>query len=190
MSPAQSRIEASGTLSCSRFGTMPDGYESNYLLSARWDELLSPSIMPPNLQLTPYRGEWWLMETTARKLIKVSNRHLVALGIWGFQVRGLAYHDAEAKRVDVSPGEAVALVREPSNKYDKNAIAAVVDGATVGYVNKQMAGRLSKVLDAGAPLVAISVVGTAAGMAPHRIQVLAAEPALIDYLITGEWTAG
>ncbi|MRX42343.1 HIRAN domain-containing protein [Agromyces kandeliae] len=163
--------------------TPRDEAQSRYLPSSRWDELLSPAVDPPRLRLVPYRGEWWLEETTTGQLVKVANRHLAALGIWTCAVRGVKYYGDAAKVASLSPGTPVQLVREPNNPHDANAIAVVADGLPVGHVNKQMAARMAHLLDAGDPLRAISVAGSAAGVEPDRVHVLAASPALLSHLL-------
>ncbi len=56
------------------------------------------------------------------------------------------------------------LVREPGNKYDKNAVAIHASGAgCVGYVNKQNAARLSKHLGVGEEYMAIFTSGCKRG---------------------------
>ncbi|MDF0514723.1 HIRAN domain-containing protein [Agromyces sp. H3Y2-19a] len=161
---------------------MPEGRESVYLSSNRWDELLAPSITPPNLRLVPYRGELWLSETTTGKLISVGNRHLARLGLWTFRVRGVPYRPEVAKAADLTLGTVVRLEREPDNEHDRNAIAVMSGVGKVGYVNKQMAARLAKLLDTGDRFKAIVVAGAPAGEESSRVQVIAADPALIAHL--------
>lgn len=47
----------------------------------------------------------------------------------------------------LNPGVTVTLVREPENKFDKNAIAVWVDGRRVGYVPKNQNVELAKYID-------------------------------------------
>ncbi|KAG2126297.1 SNF2 family N-terminal domain-containing protein [Suillus clintonianus] len=50
----------------------------------------------------------------------------------------------------VGPGEEVRLVREPQNKYDRNAIEVQnIGGTKVGHVPKQTAAKLAPLLDRG-----------------------------------------
>lgn len=48
----------------------------------------------------------------------------------------------------LEPGVAVTLVREPENKFDKNAIAVWVDGQRVGYIPKAQNVALAAHIDA------------------------------------------
>jgi hypothetical protein len=157
-------------------------YESNYLHSSRWDELLAPTDGLPNLQLSEYRGELWLMETTTSKLVKVGNRHLAQLGIWTATVRGVDHYQSAVKAADTSPGQSLQVVREPDNAYDRNAVGVHSGGQLIGYFNKQMASKLAKVMDSGMTLQAISLAGSTKGQGDSRIQILAAEPTLLRHI--------
>ncbi|MDQ0895792.1 HIRAN domain-containing protein [Agromyces ramosus] len=130
----------------------------------------------------PYRGELWLSETTTGKLIPVGNRHLARLGLWAFRVRGVQYRPEAAKAADLNLGKVVRLEREPNNEHDRNAIAVVGTAGKLGYVNKQMAARLAKLIDGGEQFKAIVVGGAPAGEQSSRVQVIAADPALIAHL--------
>jgi hypothetical protein len=71
-----------------------------------------------------------------------------------FDVVGEAATNADGrKRQDIlcdgEHGEPVALLREPQNPYDPNAIAVTVDGDTVGYIARDDAAVLAPLLDAG-----------------------------------------
>ena len=62
-----------------------------------------------------------------------------------FSVVGLGFHSSTA-----AVGQRVELVREPSNKHDKNAIKVVgQDGKQAGYIARDEAAALSTILDAG-----------------------------------------
>ena len=62
-----------------------------------------------------------------------------------FSVVGLEFHSSTT-----AVGQRVELVREPSNKHDKNAIKVVgQDGKQAGYIARDEAVALSTVLDAG-----------------------------------------
>ena len=156
--------------------------ESDYLHSSRWDELLAPTERFPNLRLSEYRGELWLMETTTSQLVKVGNRHLAHLGIWTAAVRGISFYETAVLLSDTSPGQPLELVREPDNAHDKNAIRVHSGGKLIGYVNKQMASRLARRMDSGLELDAISLAGSRRGRDVSRIQVLGAEPHLLRHL--------
>jgi hypothetical protein len=162
----------------------PAEYESIYLHSSRWDELLAPTAGHPNLRLSEHKGELWLMETTTSKLVTVGNRHLAKLGIWTANVRGIDYHKANARATDTAPGRTLEMAREPDNAHDRNAIAVLAEGKSIGYFNRQMAAKLAKLMDAGLVLEAISLAGSPRGKNESRIQILAADPALVRHLLS------
>ena len=47
-----------------------------------------------------------------------------------------------------------ALVREPDNKYDSNAIRVQVGGKSMGYIPKETALHLAPIMDAGRKFIA------------------------------------
>jgi SWI/SNF-related matrix-associated actin-dependent regulator of chromatin subfamily A3 len=48
----------------------------------------------------------------------------------------------------VGPGEEVTLVREPHNKYDRNAIQVMnISGAQVGHIPRNIALKLAPLMD-------------------------------------------
>lgn len=49
----------------------------------------------------------------------------------------------------LKPGTALVLVREPANKFDKNAIAVYADGEKIGYIPKNKNILLAAAIDAG-----------------------------------------
>jgi len=53
-----------------------------------------------------------------------------------------------------SSGDPLVLVREPKNKYDRNAIAVFRGTDQLGYLSKEVAGELAKVMDSGKKLTA------------------------------------
>lgn len=86
------------------------------------------------------------------KRVPPANRTLNKHGLVSFRVRGDAYYDS--KVADTRAGQRALLVREPDNKHDPNAVAVHAlnksgEPVKVGYVNKGLARRLAKRLDAG-----------------------------------------
>jgi HIRAN domain len=66
-------------------------------------------------------------------------------------------------------GEPATLVREPRNPYDGNAIKVDLASGTVGYVKREVAAQLAKVMDAGMELdVEVSIVSGGTPDKPHR----------------------
>jgi hypothetical protein len=146
--------------------------------------VLRSDAMPP-FALRPHHGELWLAEQTTGKFVNVGNRNLVALGLWTVDVRGLTHHLSEVKQSDLSPRSRVTLIREPDNEFDRNAIAVHSTNGIIGYVNKQMASRMAKVLDSGGRLSALTLAGEPSGtFTGGRVRILAASPETIDWLET------
>lgn len=104
-------------------------------------------------------------------------------GLWSFAVRGISHHKGAA-RGDFAPGSLVRLVREPDNSHDPNAIAVYASEAhnLAGYVPRGYAKRLSKILDAEADIVAVSVRGSGPGNDDVPPHVLAVDRALWNHL--------
>ncbi|HEX5542514.1 MAG TPA: HIRAN domain-containing protein [Micromonospora sp.] len=145
----------------------------------------------PSLRLIPYRDSGGeevlrLCEDATGLLVSPTDRRLPAVGVYVSQLRGEAYHQAGCRAGDFAPGAPVRLVREPDNPHDRYAVA--VHDATgehrAAYVNKQKARMLTKLLDAGEPLDAISIRGTAGGAPCGQVAIIAARPAVIDRLLS------
>lgn len=76
------------------------------------------------------------------------------MGCYTIHVVGESYRNTDGRSRqailrNISPGEAVQLVREPHNKHDPDAIAVHVRGGQVGYVGSDYLGWLTPLLDAG-----------------------------------------
>ena len=72
---------------------------------------------------------------------------------------GVTYRDAQEniKRFGCRDIGSFALIREPENAYDSNAIRVEVAGFFLGYVPKDTAKRLSPLMDAGREFLALFV---------------------------------
>jgi HIRAN domain len=118
-----------------------------------------------------------LCEDSTGLLIGPSDRRLPHAGVYVSQLRGEYYHQDACRAGDFAPGQPVRLVRELHNQFDKNAVAVYDSTGEHGaaYVNKQKARMLSKIIDAGENLQAISIRGTHAGKACGQIAILAAK---------------
>lgn len=131
-----------------------------------------------------WQGALWLIDSNDH-VILCDRRGLGRLGIYGFDVRGLSHYKATARRDDFTPGHSVHLHRDPQNPYDKNAIQvrAIDSHEPVGYVNKQKAATLAKMLDRGDDLSAICLRGAPPGAQPAKISIVVATPELITHLL-------
>ena len=110
-----------------------------------------------------------------------SSGQVYKLGIYTGSIRGSAYYEEAVLNADTRPLAKAELVREPGNKYDKNAVAIHASGAgCVGYVNKQNAARLSKHLGVGEEYMAIFTSGCKRGDDSVPVSVLIAPTANHD----------
>lgn len=101
-------------------------------------------------------------------------------------LRGEGHHQAECRAGDFTPGTPVRLVREPDNPHDPNAVAVHDhhrDGVAA-YLDGTRAKAVSKVLDSGRPLAAVSTCGTRAGQPCEGITVVAASPDVLAHLLS------
>ncbi|HZR03326.1 MAG TPA: HIRAN domain-containing protein [Burkholderiales bacterium] len=67
---------------------------------------------------------------------------------------GLRYHDAKAVWNRLRVGDYVALVREPTNPVDGNAVRVDWEGYTLGYLPRADNAAIARQLDRGAALQA------------------------------------
>lgn len=67
---------------------------------------------------------------------------------------GFRYHDAPAVFAALRPGDPLALVREPHNPHDANAVRVEWQGHTLGYVPRAENAAVAWALDRGEPLQA------------------------------------
>lgn len=138
----------------------------------------------PTLRLEWWRSELWLVDSNDH-VLPCDRRGLGRLGIHGFDVRGLAHYRSIALRDDFAPGHPVHLHRDPQNPYDRNAIQvrSIRSAEHAGFVNKQKAATLAKMLDSGDILDAICLRGAPAGTMPTKISILVARPELLAHLM-------
>lgn len=64
-----------------------------------------------------------------------------------YSIVGMNFQKAEAIVAALQPGTPVKLIREPTNKYDANAIAVWVDGKHVGYIPSKQNKVLAAFMD-------------------------------------------
>lgn len=67
---------------------------------------------------------------------------------------GLAHHDAKAVWSDLAPGEALDLVREPTNPDDPDAVRVEWRGRLLGYLPRADNADVARMLDRGQSLAA------------------------------------
>lgn len=129
-----------------------------------------------------------LVVVTPYGWVNPRTRSAYKVGLHSVITRGTAYHGAAVKAGRFIPGALVRLEREPHNKHDPNAIAVYAENARrkSGYVPRGAAKRLAKLIDGGADLVAVSVLGNGPGVADVNPQLLICERALLEHL-TRHW---
>ncbi len=138
----------------------------------------------PNFVLARQRGQI-VVKIPGRGVINPRSRTLYKTGVFIFRTRGTDYYQPEGKRGSFTAGKSVGLVREPNNKYDPNAVKVTRPNSTapVGYVNKQNAARMAKIMDSGKSFEAISMKGDKTGV-HGPFYVLAAQPHVMEYLLS------
>ena len=67
---------------------------------------------------------------------------------------GLRYHDAKAVWGELQVGDRLALVREPDNPYDANAVRVEWNGHKLGYIPRTENQAVARQIDRGNPLQA------------------------------------
>ena len=126
-----------------------------------------------------------LCEDATGLLVHPTDPRLAASGIYVSRLRGEAFHHVACQSGDFSPSTPVSLVREHANEFDDTAVAVYDRNRQhlAGYVHKQQAPLLAALMDAGAPLVAISIRGTGPGSPCDQVTVLAASPQVLRRLL-------
>ena len=137
----------------------------------------------PNIRLARERGQ--LVMVVPQGMINYRSRALHRADIFPFRVRGSGHYEDAVLAASLSPGSKVRLVREPNDEYDANAIA-IYSGKGIGplgYVNKQNAARLAKLLDADESFEAITLSGSPAGRDGDSLTVLVARADVIAHML-------
>lgn len=136
-----------------------------------------------NLKLGLYNGQL-VLEAPNGLLPNAASGQIYKLGIYACPVRGISYYEQAIKNADTRPFAKAELVREPGNKYDKNAVAIYAPNAgLIGYVNKQNAARLAKRLDAGESYMALFTRGCKKGEDSVPVSVLIAPTATMNSIL-------
>ena len=83
---------------------------------------------------------------------------LLTRGLRVAPVAGAGRHHADALQSSAAePGRPLALLRDPGNPHDANAIAVHAGGAQVGWVPRELAAELASDVDAGRPWSAVAL---------------------------------
>ncbi len=65
---------------------------------------------------------------------------------------GFQYHAGKAIWAELHEGDALQLVREPDNAYDRNAVRVEWQGHKLGYVPRRDNAAVARMLDRAVPL--------------------------------------
>jgi HIRAN domain-containing protein len=169
----------------------PDGSDLGWYapLGGDSDDLVRPDGVP-GVHLIPCRdtrGELalHLCEDTTGRLISPRDRRLPMAGVYVSPLRGTAFHRLACTAGDFHPGARVRLVREPDNEFDPDAVAIYDDTGQhlAAYLNNQKARLLSRLIDSGEPMEAVSIQGTGPGRSCDQVAVLAASPEVLRRLL-------
>jgi len=65
-----------------------------------------------------------------------------------FFIAGIKFHDLHKVISDISEGDELNLVPEPTNQYDSNAVKILLGDVMLGYVPKTFSAQVSAKLEA------------------------------------------
>lgn len=92
--------------------------------------------------------------------------HIKGSGNFSFDIVGESHYQSALERICGGKSEEgseyyclAQLVPEPHNPHDRNAIAAYINSAKVGYISRQMAARMSKAMNGQVVTVDAVIVG-------------------------------
>ena len=78
-----------------------------------------------------------------------------------YSIVGQEHLNLDPYLTGILPGTPVTLVREPTNRFDPNAIQVWIDGKVVGYIPKATNADLARRIDATGPFFIDYVLTTA-----------------------------
>jgi hypothetical protein len=160
-------------------GQSTKSYRAGYVppAAAKSQLVAGPDGMPP-LRLVPSNNGLDLALPDG-ELIDYKILALRHFQIFAFRVVGMGFYEDPDKPFKFRNGQRVQAVREPDNEHDVNAVAihAGRPANKIGYVNKQRAAWVAKLLDAGQELDGIIIQSKAASP-----RVLLTTPEMLAYL--------
>jgi hypothetical protein len=170
-----------GDVDPDRADAPPDGSDLGWYTPQDGDSALTGADGVAALHLVPDRdtgGEvaLYLCEDRTGQLVSPHDSRLPPAGIYVSPLRGAAFHQLGCTAGDFHPGVPVRLVREPDNEFDPYAVAVYDETGQhlAAYVSNQRARLLSRLIDAGEPIEAVSIRGTGPGVPCDQVVVLAA----------------
>lgn len=163
-------------------GQSVKSYRAGYVppAEAKSELVAGPDGMPP-LRLVPSSNGLDLALTNGQ-LVDYKILALRHFQIFAFRVVGMSFYEDPERPFRFRNGQRVQAVREPNNEHDANAVAITTGrpAKKIGYVNKQRATWVAKLLDAGQQLDGIVIQSKAASP-----RVLLTTPEMLVYLQRG-----
>lgn len=160
-------------------GQSAKSYRAGYVppAAAKSQLVAGPDGMPP-LRLVPSDNGLDLALPDG-ELVDYKILALRHFRIFAFRVVGMGFYEDPNKPFKFRNGQRVQAVREPDNEHDVNAVAIMTGrpAKKIGYVNKQRAAWVAKLLDAGQELDGIIIQSKAASP-----RVLLTTPEILAYL--------
>jgi hypothetical protein len=163
-------------------GQSVKSYRAGYVppKAAKCQLMPGPDGLPP-LRLLPSNNGLDLALPDG-KLVDYKILALRHFQIFAFRVVGMGFYEDPNKPFRFRNGQRVQAVREPDNEHDANAVAIYMGrpAKKIGYVNKQRAAWVAKLLDSGQKLDGIIIQSKSASP-----RVLLTTPEMLTYLQRG-----
>jgi HIRAN domain len=177
--PPQVRNYEAEKVKAAAAGQSVKSYRAGYVPpeAAKSQLVAGPDGVPP-LRLVPSDNGLDLALPDG-ELVDYKTLALRHFQIFAFRVVGMGFYEDPNKPFKFRNGQRVQAVREPDNEHDANAVAihAGRPRKKIGYVNKQRAAWVAKMLDAGHELDGIIIQSKAASP-----RVLLTTPEMLAYL--------
>lgn len=156
-------------------GAIAQGYVSP--AAAKSQLVAGPDAMPPLRLVSSHNG--LDLALPDGELVDYKIPVLRHFQIFAFRVVGMGFYEDRDGPFKFRNGQRVQAVREPENEHDANAVAITTGrpAKKIGYVNKQRAAWVAKLLDAGQELDGIIIQSKAASP-----RVLLTTPEMLAYL--------
>lgn len=142
--------------------------------------MAGPDGMPPLRLVSSHNG--FDLALPDGELVDYKILVLRHFQIFSFRVVGMGFYEDPDRPFKFRNGQRVQAVREPENEHDANAVTITTGrpAKKIGYVNKQRAAWVAKLLDAGQELDGIIIQSKAASP-----RVLLTTPEMLAYLQRG-----
>lgn len=177
-SPARRNYEAEKAKAAAA-GQSVKSYRAGYVppAEAKSELVAGPDGMPPLRLVSSSNGLDLALHNG--QLVDYKILALRHFQIFAFRVVGMGFYEDPNKPFKFRNGQRVQAVREPNNEHDANAVAITTGrpAKKIGYVNKQRATWVAKLLDAGQELDGIVIQSKAASP-----RVLLTTPEMLAYL--------